>query len=374
MSLDTMENDLRSFCSRHTKAMNEAEARLLCLEQRATAPNGGGFSAGSESIGAIVANSEGYKALASGARKTGAINVGNIHAKTAIVNATGQNQPLVQDYRVPGIIRPVAQQRLTVRDLLPSYPAPSNLIQFARESSSTNNAAPQTGGSPNSGENAVKAESAIAFALSNAPVQTLAHWIPASRQILDDAATLQAYLNNRLIFMLKYEEEQQLLNGDGTGNNLSGLVLNATTYDTSYTDPTSDSFIDVIGHAIAQVNNNSNLDADGIVLNNLDWAKIQLIKNTLGNYVYSDPHSATGARLWGLPVVPTKSMPRSQFLVGAFRMAAAIWDRNDATVQISLEHADFWVRNMAALLAEERLALTTFMPLALVAGGFPFGS
>jgi HK97 family phage major capsid protein len=67
-------------------------------------------------------------------------------------------------------------------------------------------------------------------------------------------------------------------------------------------------------------------------------------------------------------------MAESQFLVGAFAMAAMIWDRNNATVEISREHSDFFVRNMAAILVEERLALTVFRSDALVFGGFPFGS
>jgi HK97 family phage major capsid protein len=376
--LSSIAESVKTFTEATKGTLAEQSARLFAIEQKMTAPNGGlgRYGDGGESIGALVANSDGYKALARGARSTGAISVGNFH-KTAIVNATGQNQPLVQDYRVPGIIAP-GQRRLTIRDLLPSFPCPSNLVQFVRESATTNAAAPQTGGSPNSGENVAKAESAMTFTLANAAVQTLAHWIPASRQILDDAVSLQLYLNQRLLYLLKLEEEIELLNGDGSGNNLSGLIANATAYDTSLTTVASDTFIDVLAHAIAQVQDGSDFEATGIVVNNLDWSSISLIKTTgtasSGEYVYSDPHSATGPRLWGLPVVPTKSLARGQFLVGAFNLAAAIWDRNDATVEISREHSDFFIKNMCALLAEERLCLTVFRPLALVTGGFPFGS
>ena len=67
-------------------------------------------------------------------------------------------------------------------------------------------------------------------------------------------------------------------------------------------------------------------------------------------------------------------MPRSQFLVGAFRQAAAIWDRADATMEVSREHSDFFTRNLVAILVEERLGLTVFHEDALCYGGFPFGS
>jgi len=252
------------------------------------------------------------------------------------------------------------------------------LVEYCRESTFTSAAAPQTGGSPNSGENVAKAESELNFELNYQPVQTLAHWIPASKQVTDDSAALSGYINTRLLYLLKLAEENQLLNGLGTGNNLSGLINEADTYDTAYSNTATDTYIDVIGHALDQVQENSNLEADGVVLNSRDWHDIQLIKTTgvssSGQYIFSDPHNAQTPRLWGVPVVATKSMARGQFLAGAFGMAAAIWDRASATVEISREHSDFFIKNMVAILVEERLALTVFRPSALVYGGFPFGS
>jgi HK97 family phage major capsid protein len=55
-------------------------------------------------------------------------------------------------------------------------------------------------------------------------------------------------------------------------------------------------------------------------------------------------------------------------------MAAAIWDRAGATIEVSREHSDYFVKNMVAILCEERLALSVFRPKALIYGGFPFGS
>lgn len=148
-------------------------------------------------------------------------------------------------------------------------------------------------------------------------------------------------------------------------------------FDTTYSS-TADTFIDVVQRAIVQVENLSNLPADSIVLNTLDWAAIQLIKTTgtssSGEYIFSDPHAVTGPRLWGLPVVATKSMPRMQGLVGSFATGAAVWDRADATIEVSREHSDFFTKNMLAVLAEERLCVTVFAPLAFCYFGFPFES
>jgi HK97 family phage major capsid protein len=366
--LQQIADSVQTFTDSTAAKLTETSARLMAIEQKITAPNGGFHSDESTlSIGHQVANSPQFKAMV----QNNATRSGRIEVKTAIVNATGQNQPLVPAYRMPGIVPP-GQRRLTVRDLIPNMSTTSNMVEFCKETSSTNNAAMQTA------EGIAKGESALGFTLSYAPVQTLAHWIPASRQVMDDAQSLAAYLNQRLLYMLKLKEEDELLFGTGITPHLSGLVTNATAYDTSYTNTSTDTFLDVIAHAITQVQENSDFEADGVILNNLDWAQIQLIKTTgtasSGEYIFSDPHTVQGPRLWGLPVVATKSMPRSQFLVASFQMAAALWDRNSATIELSREHDDFFVRNLVALLVEERLALTTFRADALCFGGFPFGS
>jgi HK97 family phage major capsid protein len=368
--LSTLSTELRDFTQKAHTTLETQNARLLSIEQSLTAPKGFVTGEGGEDLGSTVISSPEFKSFTGSNRKsTGAISVGSFH-KSNLINATGLNQPLVQAFRKPGIIAP-GQQRLGIRNLLPSTPISSNMVEYTKETSSTNAAAMQTA------ESAAKGESALGFTLSYSPVQTLAHWIPVSRQLLDDAPAIQGYVNSRMTFFLKLKEDQELLNGAGVGTDLSGLIANSTTFDTSAVSVGTDTFIDVLQLAITQCSR-SYLPPDGIVLNPLDWARIQRIKTTgtalSGQYVFADPHSVEIPRIWGLPVVESWSMAESQFLVGAFAMAAMIWDRNDATVEISREHSDFFVRNMAALLCEERLALTVFRSDALIFGGFPFGS
>jgi HK97 family phage major capsid protein len=74
--------------------------------------------------------------------------------------------------------------------------------------------------------------------------------------------------------------------------------------------------------------------------------------------------------LWGLPVVPTPAMPQGDFLVGALALAAQIYDRMSPEVLISTEHADFFTKNLVAIRAEARLALTVKRPAALVYGSY----
>jgi HK97 family phage major capsid protein len=370
--LDAIATENKTFIETNQQKQAEHSARLLAIEQRISSQMGGGpgdgFSDGVDLGGKIVC-SEGFKSLQMGARASGQIQVGQFH-KTNVINATGQNQPLVPDFRVTTISSP-APQRLTIRDLMPSFPCPSNMVQFPKETGFTNAAAMQAG------EGVAKGESAMTFALSNAPVQTLAHWIPISKQLLDDATALQAYINQRMLYFLKIKEEDQLLNGSGTGNNILGLIAQSTPYDTAFSTPASDTYIDTVARAIEQVQL-TNFDPDAIVMNPKDLWQIQLIKTVGGGadgrYMYSDPYQPIRPRLWGLPIVSTASIAQGQFLVGAFQIAAAIWDRQDATIEISREHSDFFVKNLCALLAEERLALTVFRSEAIIFAGFPYGS
>lgn len=285
-------------------------------------------------------------------------------AKTAIINATGQNQPLVVAQRAP-MVQPV-QRRLSIRDLIPTFRTPSNLIEFTRETAFTNNAA-IVYASPNY-ENVTKPESAVTFSLATAAVQTLAHWIPASRQVLADSEMLLSYLDQRLTHKLKLIEEDEILNGDGSAGHFSGLMSQATAYAGSGA-VSSDTQVDSLRRAITQLET-ADHQATGIVLNPIDWMKIALIKDTQGRYVFGDPKTAAQPAIHGVPVIVSNSIAATRFLVGDFGQAAALWDREEVMMRVAEQHSDFFVKNMVALLVEERLALTVFKPAALVRGNF----
>lgn len=285
----------------------------------------------------------------------------------AIVNATGQNQPLVPAHRLAGI-QHEPNRILTIRDLLLVGRTTSNLIEYARENVFTNNAGPQVGGSPTAFENVTKPESNITFTLESMAVQTLAHWIPASKQVLADAPMLQSYIDGRLSYGLKLEEEDQLLNGNGTNGNLSGL-LKSGNYTAYNRGATADTKIDTIRKAFTQCAL-SNYTATAVVMNPADWEEIELTKDNEGRYIFAQPQSLAQPQMWGRTVVPTNSIAAGTFLTGAFNMAAQIWDREDASISVSTENSDNFVKNMVTILAEERLALTVYRPAGLISGNF----
>ena len=353
-------------------AVQELKTRILDVEQaNAKRPNGdGGGSA--KSIGQIVAESEEFKFASknSRARNMDPVTVGSFHKTNILnVNPLTNDQPLVQADRRPGLIMP-GLRRMTVRGLLPQNTTSSNLVEFASELLFTNNAAPQGAvTSPDeTTEGEVKPESALTFQLENTPVITLAHFIPASRQVLADAPMLQGYVDGRLRYGLMLTEEANLLNGDGMQGTLYGLVSKATAFTGGATNQTA---LDTLLKAFLQISL-QNLEASGVVLNPTDWTNILLLKDTTGRYLFSDPHGVEQPRVWGKDVVATASQTQGQFLAGAFSLAAEIFDREDATVRVAEQHSDFFTRNLVAVLAEERLALAVYRTAAIVKGAISY--
>jgi len=337
----------------------EVQARLLDLEQKIVA-----FKPASErkviTPGRAFVEDTAVKAFITQTQRPR----GKIHATmnsiTSLDSGDGGAGDLIRPDRVPGIIE-LQFRKLTIRDLLPSGKTTSNSIEFVQETGFTNNAAPVA-------EGAAKPESSIAFELQTAPVRTIAHWMKASVQILADVPQLQAFIDNRLRIGLGLEEEDQLLAGDGTGQNLYGLIPQATPYDTARSQ-IGDTRIDTIRRAMTQLRL-SQYRATGIVMHPTDWEEIELTKETTGAYVWANPRALAAPTIWGLPVVESDALDPGEFLIGAFNVAAAIHDRQQATVEVSTEDGDNFIKNMVTIRGEERLALTVYRPESFVFGDF----
>lgn len=284
--------------------------------------------------------------------------------KTAIINATGQNQPLVPADRLTGF-QTTPNRMLSIRDIIPSSPTTSNLIEFVRENTFTNNAGPQVGGSPEAFENVTKPESGITFTLVTAAVTTLAHFIPASKQVLEDSPSLQSFINGRLMYGLKLKEETQLVTGNGSNGNLNGFHSQATAYTVQSPQLTNE--LDIIREMIKQAHVSEYMP-DYIVMNPQDWYDIDVRKvgSSDDRYVVGNPRDMSTPRLWGLPVVVTNSITSGQVVVGAFGLGCEIKDRQQAAVEVSLEDSTNFQKNMVTIRAEERIAFCVYRTEAFI--------
>ena len=372
-AVNTLGTKVSDLIAQHKSANVETGERLHAVEQMLSKPTMGGFGGDNEtkSIGEIVTSHAQCKAfLEQGMRNSGRIPVTSFFRKSTIVTDGSLFRLPERVPQISAIYLP-----LRVRDLLTVTPCSSNIVEFVREQSATNAAAPQGyGSSPQVYEGVAKAESALTFELAAEPVQTLAHWIPASKQVLEDSAVLMSFINSRMIYFLKLVEENQILNGTGAGGDLNGLMRAASAYAGPSPVPPGETRLDTIRRAIGQIES-AGFNATGVVIAPDDWTAISLIKTTgtasSGEYIYSDPHAGGSPSVWGRPLVISYKMATGSFLVGDFSPAGAeLWDRMQSQVEISREHSDFFTRNLCAILAEERLALTVYQGAAFVAGSF----
>ncbi|OUJ10515.1 phage major capsid protein [Acetobacter okinawensis] len=363
-NLGKVTDETKASADKALSEMNGVAARVTELEQKFSRV-GSGVQQGNEckSVGQQVIDSDEVKSiLKENGAWTGRTRVELKNITSAVAGTSGSG--LVAADRVTGIITP-AQRKLVVRDLLMPGTTASNAIDYVKETGFTNNAA-EVAENPA----AAKPKSDITFDLENLPVRTIAHFVLASVQVLADAPMLQSYINGRLIYGLKLKEDMQLLNGDGTGVNLKGLMAQAT----GYSKPAgvtveSATMIDTLRLAMLQATL-AEYPATGHVLNPTDWASIELTKDAQSRYVFSNPTGLASPVLWGLPVAESLSMAAGSFLTGALEYAAQIFDREEAAVAISTEDSDNFQKNMVTIRAEERLALAVYRPEALIKGTF----
>jgi HK97 family phage major capsid protein len=277
-----------------------------------------------------------------------------------ITNVAGSAGPLIRPQERDGIIGP-GEPQLTVLDLVPVIPTSASSIDFLRELAVTNNAQYQTA----HGEK--KGETTFTFERANEVVRTIAHFVKASTQILDDATALEAYVRSRMLFLLRQKASSEILNGAGGANAINGINEQADAYDTDL-DPEDATKIDRLRMAVAQVYE-SEFPATAFVLNHMDWAEIELTKEDGVGYVLANPANATGPRLWGLPVAQDRAQAKGEFTVGSFTPAALhLWVRQQASIQLATENEDDFVKNLVTILAEMRAALTVYRPSAFVHG------
>ncbi|MDP2141288.1 MAG: phage major capsid protein [Gammaproteobacteria bacterium] len=337
-------------------AQGELQARLQAAEQRLVKADQRDEPEVQESAGQLVVNALKEGNVNSSFRGSQRVQV----PRAAITSTSGG--ALVEAQRIPGVVTPPTR-RMTIRELVAPGTTESNSIEYVRESGFTN-AATTVSENPANG----KPYSDITFELETAAVRTIAHLFKASRQILDDAPALQSYIDVRARYGLLLAEEAQLLYGNGTGNNVHGIIPQASAYSMpSGVAVTAGQMIDRIRLALLQATL-AEFPSTGIVLHPTDWATIELTKDSENRYIIAKPQEGTVPRLWNLPVAETQAINQDEFLVGAFSMAAQIFDRMGIEILISTENDKDFEKNMVTIRAEERLAFSVYRPEAFVTG------
>ncbi|WP_233141373.1 phage major capsid protein [Haematobacter missouriensis] len=338
--------------------MNGLKAQLDELEQKA-ARGGNGDGVEHKSFGQQFVDADGVKNWLASDPSSGRAELRlKATLTTSDADAAGSVGAAMTPTRLPGILE-LPQRRLTVRDLISAGRMDGNSLEYVQEKGFTNNAAPVAEGD-------VKPSSDIQLELITTSAKVIAHWMKASKQALSDISQLRSLIDNRLNYGLKFVEEFQLLNGPGTGQNLLGIIPQATPFAAPAGSPAVTTSIDVLRIAMLQATL-AEFPATGHVLNPIDWTTIELTKDESGWYILANPQGTAQPTLWGLPVVQTQAIAQGKFLTGAFKMGAQLFDRWDARIEVGYVNDDF-TRNLVTILAEERLALAVYRPEAFVYG------
>lgn len=285
--------------------------------------------------------------------------------KGLLTGLAGQTGTLsVQAQRLPDI-QSLPRRPLSILNYINISETSSNAVEYVEMGSRTN-AAAIVGEAGTTGGATLKPESSLTFTVKTAGVKTIATWIPATRQILEDEPRLRDMVDDELTFMLQEALETQIISGDGTGQNFTGILntsgIQTRVHRTSGRDfDAADTVADTLRRSLTDLQLEF-YDADVILTHPVTTELLELEKDTTGQYIrVFDPVSMT---VWRKPVVPTMSVPDGTAITAQAKLAATLWDR--ATTEILVgQPANYFLQNMVAVLAELRAAFGVTRPKAI---------
>lgn len=348
-----------------------------------TGDDGGDTRRRAKSLGLQVVQSREFKAL------MGSFPDGRIPEKSRVQSdpiqvkalLTGGSDTSGGAFVTPeqtGIVEMLGRRSLAVRNVISVRTTGSDTVEYVRQTAHTNAAAtvPEatstapigdgTAGTVTSTAGGVKPEGSWTFQRNTAVVKTIAEWVPATKRALADVQALEGLINDELEADLAEEEEDQILSGNGAGENLTGILSTSgtqgQTFDTDLFRTTRKALTKVrtVGRAVP----------NGIGLNPADVETLDLARDNsggagTGQFLGAGPFAMGPRTLWGVPIVESEAIPAGQAVVADWTKAV-LWDRQQATISVSDSHADFFTRNLVAILGEERVAFAVTRPSAFV--------
>lgn len=360
-------NKVRDELKAHSERNDQIAAEMKRLQDEITqiAQKGTRGEEGNEapkSLGQQFVESEGFKNF-----QKGATTKASMEFKNTIIGEGGSPQNPTNDIvplqTMAGIVGGAFRQ-LRLLDLLNMGQASGNTIHYTRELTFTNNAAETL-------EAAQKPESILTFEGVDTPVRTIPHFLKLSKQVLDDAPALQSYIDRRLRYGVELRMETQVINGNGTGANLAGMLASGNF--TNLAAGSGDNNFDFANRAKYKVVE-SDYQMDYFLINPADWGAMERLKDVDGRYIGDGAvgylQNGLIPTLWGSPVIASNSVPAGKLLAVA-NDASMFWQRQATTVEIFDQNQDDVEKNLLTVRAEARGAFTVFRPAAIVAGDLP---
>ncbi len=264
--------------------------------------------------------------------------------------------------RLPGYID-ILQREIVFLDLVPRITTVSDTVEYVTEDTFTNAAAFTAEATVTTGATGKKPESAVAYSVSTSAVQTLAHWLPVTNRMLADSPAIRGIINGRLLLGLDLILEDQVVGGDGSGANLTGILQ---TSGINIQGLGTDNTLDCLFKARTKVRVNGKGRPSAFVLHPNDWQSIRLVREnaatgSLGGYLMGAPSTTGPTTVWGIPVIESEALTENTGLTGDFQMGCSLFDREQSAIRVGTIDDQF-IRNMQTILAELRAAFVVFRP------------
>lgn len=359
-SLEKVGNNLRAYKEGTEERMTELQVTMQSLQQvvAAGALNNSARLPSPPSIGESAVEAIGGDAAFAAARDQATRNmkVGQFAARANIdasikAALTNEGKGNAGDTGVPG----QAERRgfigavlppLRLLDVLPSRPTSSDAVEFIQFSGSGEAAEQEREGD-------TKAELEFEGTPERAEIVTIAGWTTASKQVLSDAPALKAQIDRVIRHKVLSKLEDRLINGVGGQGKINGLWNQAT----AMVPAIGETPADMIGEALVTMANEG-YAPNLVLMNPLDWFRLQITRtnDTDDEYVFGSPTAPAAPSLWNTRIVPTRSMTARRVMTIDTSLVTVL-DREQMSVVLSNTHADYFVRNLVAILGELRAGL-----------------
>lgn len=241
---------------------------------------------------------------------------------------------------------------ISILDFIPSGTTNQAAIVYMEETTYTQSAAEAL-------EGGTYAESAFELTEQTSTVRKVAHFIPVTDEQLEDVSQTSSYLDRNMRKGLTERMALQVLVGDGTAPNLSGILDRAIQTQAKGTDPVPDA----IHKALTKVRVGGYGMPNLIVMNPNDWQDVRLLRTTDGIYIWGSPSEAGPATIWGLPVAQESRLTENTGLVGDFDYCDLAYKRG-VEVKVSDSHSDYFIKGKQAVRADVRVAFQVYRPYA----------
>ena len=259
------------------------------------------------------------------------------------------------------------RQALNIADLFGRIQIASNSYEFIRYAYKTTGTA--TGPAPVA-EGSAKPESNYGGTIQTGTIKTMATWTKLTEQMIADDSNIVNFINDDLPYQLAKVIEYQILRGDGSSGNFSGLDQSGNYHDyiSGITFESDDTVIDLVLRV------KSAMEAEGVtnvmlLLNPSDWCKVLTAKNVNKDYLIPGIIDVPSKTIWGVPVVTNPFVAAGKFYLGNFAEAGKIVEREDLSIEMDREQDDF-TKNLMTLRVERRLDFAVMQPKAVCYGNF----